>query len=927
MEENNEQSQSLMDEAYKNENVEKLKQVEKNAAKKIARKVRKAIGKAIKKLLKKLIALIPPQVWLIIAAVILGIILIAGIWYAIKGKSYKSISDIAHSTTIDSSGNIRTITSVDEDNRQLIIDSDSFLEQVDQWFANNHVSPTTLGLSQDDYSSLVTFLQSEAVSSFPDLRERNKIGTPVKKDELQGIVQFKRKYTDGTEQLLEFKKYSEFRKEVAKLGQKLDNEETQQQIYFSKDEVENAYNSLKTYFTLDNESNIVIVSLLTDENRITYSDYAIEEGNGNTSSYEYNISVIKANYQSVIQKYTMPFEFPLALLMVTNNPEFCKEVAKLSMPTYEGEDSTGNNFSPRIVIDIQDSVTSSYTRENYGYIANFKLDDYVTYDMVVRDNTGKILHTDSKIGVQPYPVEEEKTVEASNYRIAENWTSTTTSQLCVSEAITWIADYISTYNRTNETIDSNQTNSQENDEQDYTEVSDYHSYLADQQFDYNLPKEKVEASYTRKPEKVVEDKKIYEKKTNKNTSMATSTVKTQYNKTGSKVEEKWERFLSLLKIDSTLGVYNLDNINKNDTYIRYKLDESDEVSSPESNLLSAKAILLQFLSTNSKTVTLEEIMENLIDIYTGKIKASDASFDFSIFEPGDFITPGFGGTSGISGIQGQIYDFLLSKGMSSIGAAAILGNMERESSFITSNSNRTHFGLCQWGGGRWLELQNFASPNSWTDLNSQLDFLWFELDGKYSDVKDVVMNANDLETAVDYFCRHYEICGDYSVEVPKRLEYAQKWYNKWEESHTDYGELSDIETINNMITWAFSQLGKSSYYSRYRGGYVQSDGYCAAFVKNAYYEAGLGYIAGNAIDLPHQNAIQYDSVGKVNYSSIPVGACIVSRGSSSYGHVALYIGNGYVIEAGGSKIVKNKIDSSYGKGKFLGWGFATNQQI
>ena len=130
-----------------------------------------------------------------------------------------------------------------------------------------------------------------------------------------------------------------------------------------------------------------------------------------------------------------------------------------------------------------------------------------------------------------------------------------------------------------------------------------------------------------------------------------------------------------------------------------------------------------------------------------------------------------------------------------------------------------------------------------------------------------------------------------------------------------------------MVQWAELQIGKSSFYNKAKGSNYASKKYCAAFVKSAYNEAGLGYINGNAIDIPHPNSITYTSTGKVDYSNIPVGACIVSKGSSSYGHVALYVGNGYVIEAGGRTIVKQKIDESYGKKYgFLGWGYATSSQ-
>lgn len=142
-------------------------------------------------------------------------------------------------------------------------------------------------------------------------------------------------------------------------------------------------------------------------------------------------------------------------------------------------------------------------------------------------------------------------------------------------------------------------------------------------------------------------------------------------------------------------------------------------------------------------------------------------------------------------------------------------------------------------------------------------------------------------------------------------------------------------TANQIVAWAEAQVGKSSFYNSHHGYEQVAKNYCAAFVECAYYEAGFEYYGGNANELPHPNKIEYNSDGTVNCSNIPVGAIIVSQGvpvdGVSYGHVCLYVGNGYIIEAGGSTIQKTPIDESFaGKGHncapFLGWGFATHNQ-
>ena len=666
---------------YEDENAERLKKASKDIAKKATREAGKSAKKALKEALKKLLALIPPQVWVIIIGVILGIFLIAGIWWAITSGTFNAISDISGTNTPDSSGNIKEITAIDEDNRKLVINSKTFLKEVDQWFKNNKVVPSTLGFyDTKDYKTLVKFLEAEAVSSFPDLRERAKIGTPVKEGDLQGTVQFKRKYSDGSEQLLEYKKYVDFRKDLAKLGVKLDEEETQAQIYFSKDEVEKAYNELKTYFTLDKNYNLIIVSLESYETKITYKKKKKEEGNSDNNTYDFTIKVTRVNYQNVIKKYTMPFEFPLALLMITRNPQFCEEVAKLAMISQEGDKITKVSFEPKIVIDIQDNLTATYIKEDYGYTANFKLQDYVKYYLTMKNKKGQTMHQENGIALDPYPIEIEKVVSASSYRITETWINTTTPQLCVSEAITWIADYTSVHSKVDETIGPDITNSSEADDGGYSEVPDYHKYLANQQFNYTLPSSSNTVSTT-VPTLESEEKKILEMKTGKNTEITTITNTTKYNKSSSKVEPKWERFLSLLKIELKEEKFNLKDLTKNDKLIKYEIKDSTNDVSPENNLLTGRVGLYKLLASNTKTVTFEELMRNLIGIYTGKIKVDDVDFDFSIYEPDEFISIGQGGNISYGTIQLTDDDFEI---LCKITSAERGGGTQQQQEYVVS---------------------------------------------------------------------------------------------------------------------------------------------------------------------------------------------------------------------------------------------------
>jgi len=118
-----------------------------------------------------------------------------------------------------------------------------------------------------------------------------------------------------------------------------------------------------------------------------------------------------------------------------------------------------------------------------------------------------------------------------------------------------------------------------------------------------------------------------------------------------------------------------------------------------------------------------------------------------------------------SKVEEAVWNFLKGCGFSDIGAAAVMGNIAAESSFNPSaNNGNLHFGLCQWGGGRWsgnkLALTSFAQicGKAWDDLQTQLNFFAIECSVSFPNVYEQLKIAEDLEYATDYFCAKYEIC-------------------------------------------------------------------------------------------------------------------------------------------------------------------------
>ena len=928
-----------MDEQNQESEIDRSERQVKQAGKDAARKTGKAIGTLAKKGAKWLIRAIGIKGIAIMAVILIIFTILPAIWYGITNTVNEAISNIAKSVTEDNSGNIKKLTRIN--GRKYEIDTQELEDRLNAWFKTNKVSKQQIGLS-NDLSGLKEFLEAEVVTSYPDLRERSKIGTPVPEGEIQGCVQFHRRMLDGTTIVLEYMPYEEFSLELAKVGILLDEKQTQQQIYFEKDDIEKVYKNLSSKFTLDEYDNLIVLNIITTEKKVMYSDYAKAEGHvdGDADEYIYDIEITRINYQTVIQKYTMPFEFCLALLLTSENYDFAKAVADLAKESI-------------IVIDVQDNITTNITKEVYSFDVDFEMERYIKYYTRTKVSqssygaTGDVYINSDIMKYDPYPIEGTATFNVDPYKTTINTLQNNDIKLCVRQAKTWIADYNSEYTNIEKNPTISDIISKDPDDDSFIKVTDYHGLL--NRLNYSLPDNAVIEENT---------EIVREKKYNKRTIISTNVTSNEDNKTSSEVKETPEKFLSLLKVDPSTGVFDVENLKNNSKLVQYENIGKKEKSSPEDNLLSARDILYELLASNSKTVTLEDTMRYLINVYLGKVKAKKAE-NFEIYEPDEFVfvdgawsvlwqnnytkeqfiqmvkayTPPNG-----TGNKGRLYREYYEK--------HFIANAENYFDIAVSNGLDPMFIFCigihesEYGTSNIsYDKGNFWGWGAYdsTPYQSALSFVGDASKGIESVCKGI---ANSYVSPNGSWYSWIEARGydPTTIEgVGARYASDSSWASIVKRHITTIfgisGEATNGEIVltgdtkSKMIQWAELQIGKSSFYNKAKGSNCVSKSYCAAFVKSAYNEAGLGYINGNAIDIPHSNPITYTANGKVDYSNIPIGACIVSKGSSSYGHVALYVGNGYVIEAGGRTIVKQKIDESYGKKYgFLGWGYASSSQ-
>lgn len=204
-----------------------------------------------------------------------------------------------------------------------------YLTEAKKRLKNMGVNPNSLGLEgREDY--LERFLEAEIVTSYPNLGG----------DGLQGAVYFERYKIDGSTQTLNY---------------------IDKNTFYSKKN--NGESDIYNYFTLDQEDWTVHVAT--------------------------NDGIEKIDYKNMVSKYAMPFEFPITLATVTQNPQFVLAVVKLVKKS-------------RIVIAIAESKTTTTTTNTVKY------DERV--ETIAKDENGSIISSssgsnvakqgESKVGVE-----------------------------------------------------------------------------------------------------------------------------------------------------------------------------------------------------------------------------------------------------------------------------------------------------------------------------------------------------------------------------------------------------------------------------------------------------------------------------------------------------------------------------------------------
>lgn len=292
------------------------------------------------------------------------------------------------------------------------------------------------------------------------------------------------------------------------------------------------------------------------------------------------------------------------------------------------------------------------------------------------------------------------------------------------------------------------------------------------------------------------------------------------------------------------------------------------------------------------TMSLGLSFQNIMDSQTG----GQDPFDVSASSGGKGEVTGTG--------KQRVWNFLKAKGFSNEAAAAIMGNLQQESGIDPTKKQYgggPGRGIMQWelGSDRFQALEALARKRgtTWEDLDTQLEFMWYEfnnertavnkLRNKYGMTPKDLMKMKDTNRAVTIFEDCYERAGN--KQLGKRQSYANQMLKQFKDTDNVKGGTSNVGgSRGSLIKAAESMLG-FSYSQKNRFGASSAD--CSSLVGRAMKAAEIT----NDAQLTTRS-IQNDSrFTKISKSQLQPGDIVWEKG-----HMALFIGNNKLIEASSS---------------------------
>lgn len=337
----------------------------------------------------------------------------------------------------------------------------------------------------------------------------------------------------------------------------------------------NDYTSIENHFSLDESGNLIVAG---------WTSTKINEENEQVSVVTRNI-----DYKSLLKNYSMPFDFLWALTVMGGSEDFAHEVAKLAL----NSDITITAFD-----NYTETITTETSTYNYSKVKTIQVE--------VVDKTVKDTRTESK----------SQSSEGTSTNTTEIKSSSVT--LDVTNADTWIANYLNLYEQ-NQTQNNNSYTSEPEEEES---SNTYQLPNPEADPDFVSLKDSIMANYSDTAIGRIKSAIITDSTKISSITVDTTTNSNTYAKGVSEVVEKTDK-------DS-------EEPNFVTLFNRYK--------DAKNNILGAPGWLYESMETSEKTADMVDLVKYLFYKATGT-DYGVTTLNLNRFKPSNFKAYSGGGIS------------------------------------------------------------------------------------------------------------------------------------------------------------------------------------------------------------------------------------------------------------------------------------------
>ena len=386
-EENKEQQQNSVSKQIANREIEKGKQAAKNAAKDVAKKAENKAASAVAKGLTSLAG--NPYFWIIVAVVVAIIIIFLAVSHFIVQKNQNKTTVDAKKQMMTIAGGIfeidKTVSEYkykfkditdeqkavierllknrgmnlgnlkDEDGKPIYFDEQELAILYVLLYGNagddgseidiNQSSLDIRQFTEEQLHCLPLFFKAELVTMYPDLG-----GATMNEKNFQGRVIINRHYSDGSVSTLTYRPKEDFDEWIS-----------------NNNEV-----ALK-HFSLDENNNLWYATKTLTTQVYTYSGYDASEQEDNSAAITLN--AVSVPYQDIIRKYTIPFEFLMPILTITEDAEFCTDIANEIIDKTQINLGIYDNVTT-VISEYTENVEETYKTQYYSFLNwKYKIED------------------------------------------------------------------------------------------------------------------------------------------------------------------------------------------------------------------------------------------------------------------------------------------------------------------------------------------------------------------------------------------------------------------------------------------------------------------------------------------------------------------------------------------------------------------------